>query len=226
MYHYVYLLTFSNGMKYVGMHSTTIQPELDACYLGSGSLLPERDLNSCKKEILGTFDSREEASNYEIQEIVSRDAVKSEEYYNQKISCHDKHGSKLSEEHKENIRKWATGRVRTELRGKYLKGNRTPAQQANDERMRIETKGIKNPLKGLSGTLNSGFKPWYYITPEGNYVEVYDKTKQEMAVELGFTPRQLGHGFHHTNQHKKAKTLPRKGWIFGDLPRPTDMEED
>ena len=39
-YHYTYLLEFSNGMKYIGCHSTNIKPDLDFNYLGSGRALP------------------------------------------------------------------------------------------------------------------------------------------------------------------------------------------
>ena len=41
MYHYAYLLTFPDGMKYVGARSIHFQPELDVTYLGSGKALPK-----------------------------------------------------------------------------------------------------------------------------------------------------------------------------------------
>lgn len=47
-----------------------------------------------------------------------------------------------------------------------------------------------------------------------------------MAASLGFTPRQLGHGFHYTNEHKVAQKMPRKGWVFGNLPRPNLVTDE
>lgn len=226
MNHYVYLLEFQNGKKYVGMSKTHLDPELDACYLGSGGNLPkDRTYLNTKKTILGVYKNREEALQKEISEIRSRNAVKSDEYLNMRESCHERYGSKLTEEHKKQISERQLGRKRPEYKGKYLKGSRTPAQQANDLRMSIEFRGIKNPDKGLSGIENNGFKSWYYITPEGEYVEVHDKTKQELASYFGLTYRQLVNAFHYTNEHKKARTKPRKGWTFGNLPRPTDVGE-
>ena len=65
-YHYVYLLKFPNNMKYVGVHSTNILPELDTCYLGSGAALPKRDSSTCVKTILKEFNTRKEAHEYEV----------------------------------------------------------------------------------------------------------------------------------------------------------------
>lgn len=225
MYHYVYLLTFDNGMSYIGAHSTTIKPELDTCYLGSGRALPERTPQSCTKEIVEIFNTRAEAINYEEKLIELNNAVKSPYFYNLRKRVHDKHGSKLSSEHVENIRKQHTGRDRSEYGKKYTGEGRTPAQKAGDIANGLRNKGVKNPAKGLLGIKNNGFVPWYYITPLGAYHEIHDRTKEELAESLGFTKRQLQHAFHYTNQHKEAKTRPRKGWTFGNLPRPKDITE-
>lgn len=226
MFHYVYKLTFLDGMKYVGVHSTTIEPSLDTCYLGSGSALPTRSSDSCKKEILKEFPTREEAVAYEIACIDLWNAVESPEFYNQRRSTHDKHGSKLSDQHKEQIRERANGRKRPYLQ-KYTGENRTPAQKDADRRVKEFQTGRKEPKKGLSGINNNGFSPWYYVTPDGVQVDVMDKTKQEMASLFGMTHRQMIHRFHYTNQHKPCKYIVgnAKGYIFGDLPRPTTEQD-
>jgi len=55
------------------------------------------------------------------------------------------------------------------------------------------------------------------IFQNGMKIEVHNKSKQDYAVKLGVTPRQLGHRFHYTNEHKEAKGLPLKGYTFGNL---------
>jgi predicted GIY-YIG superfamily endonuclease len=226
MYHYVYLLEFEDGMGYIGVHSTVIKPELDTCYLGSGKHLPLRTLQSCSKHILKEFSSREEAIAYEIELIDKNNCVASPLWYNARRKTHDKHGSSLSKEHRERISKTHSGIKRPEYAKKYRGEGRTPAQRAGDVSAGLKLRGTKCPAKGSSGISNSGFTPWYYITPNGKYVEVYDTPKQDYAHKLGFTPRQLGHRFHYTNEHKESNRSPFKGWTFGNLPRPTDMGSD
>lgn len=216
MYHYCYLLTFPNQMRYVGARSTHLLPELDTTYLGSGrGLPPDRHKLDVKKQILAVFESREDLINFERQYIEANNADKDPSWYNLRCKTYDRHGEKpwnigLKHEYK----------PRPIFTERYGKGYRTPAQIQGSINAAKKIKGTKNPAKGRTGTKNSGFSPWYYITPSGEYVEVHGKTKAEMAEELGFTPRQIGHGFHHSNQHKVAKTMPRKGWVFGNLPRP------
>lgn len=225
MFHYVYLLEFDDGKGYIGVHSTIIKPELDSSYLGSGKALPPRTRDTCVKHVLKEFSTREEAVAYEIELINLNNCVESDQWYNLRYKTYDKFGSNLSEEHKKLISETHKGRDRSEYGKRYTGVNRTPAQKAADIRLSQTTKGIKNPAKGFPGITNTGFKPWYYVTPEGVYVEVLDKTKQEVCSELGFTYRQILNGFHHTNEHKVARTLPRKGWVFGNLPRP-DLAEN
>ena len=74
--------------------------------------------------------------------------------------------------------------------------------------MAEKLRGVKNPAKGLNGIENKGFKPWYSISPDGEYVEYLTITKSEFTGIPGITPRQIGHRFHYTNEHKIARTLP------------------
>lgn len=216
MYHYVYLLEFPDGMRYVGVHSTKIRPDLDTLYLGSGKALPPRSPETCNKIILQQFSTREEATQYEIDYIVNHDCVKSDQYYNLRCKTHDKHGSKLSDEHIAKISACHLGRKRPEIT-KYRGNNRTPAQLAGDKRKGDTIRGTKNPAKGLKGIKNNGFLSWYSISPEGVYTEYHDKTKQDMAASFGMTQRQMIHRFHYTNEHKVGTRGPAKGWTFGNL---------
>ena len=216
-------------MKYVGAHSTIIEPHLDTCYLGSGSKLPPRkERELCTKEILNVFATREDLITSEIEEIKARNAVKAEDYYNMVTKTFDKHGSKLSEDHKQLISKQHKGISRKEYGEKYSKEGRTPAQRAGDIRAGNKQKGIRNPSKGIphQGIGNKAFIPWYYVTPNNEYVEVHNITKKDYANKLGFSTRQLTHRFDETNMHKSGKTSKFKGWIFGNLPRPTELNTD
>lgn len=225
MYHYTYLLEFPDGMKYVGVHSTKIRPDLDTCYLGSGTGLPPRTSNNCKKLILQIFDNREAAIAHEIEFIQLNNCVNSTEYYNQRVKTHDKHGCQLSDEHKALISKTHKGRDRSDYGKRYSGEGRTPAQRDGDRRMAEKIRGSKNPAKGLKGIENNGFKPWYSISPEGVYQEYLLTTKDEFAKLISVTYRQLVNRFHYTNEHKIARTKPLKGWTFGNLPKPTDCGE-
>lgn len=237
MNHYVYILSFIDGKKYVGVHSTVNRPEDDICYLGSGIDLPKRTIHSCTKVILATYATREEATKAEEDYILAFNCVNSDQYYNKRIHNYDKFGKhsidvcagtasmaqKLKGRSKEShsyIEKVA------EKLKKYKGFARTPAQLNADKTKGFKTRGIKDPRKGKPGTSNNGFSPWYYITPEGDYNEVHHMTKQEFAPTIGVTPRQLGHRFHHTNMHKVAKSKPLRGWTFGDLPRVTDSDTE
>ena len=221
MNHYAYIITFENGMKYVGARSTKLNPELDTTYLGSGrSLPPSRTRFNTSKTILKTFNTRAELMQFEVDFIIANNCVESPEWYNQRVRTYDRHGeaphNKGTTCHEYKSRPIFSERY---------KDNRTAAMLAADEIRREKCKG-SNLAKGHKGTTNCAFIPWYYITPLGEYVEVTDKTKEDMAELLGFTPRQLVHRFHYTNQHKVGRTKPAKGWTFGNLPRPTDTVED
>lgn len=216
MNHYCYLLIFGNGMKYVGAKSTHIDPTLDTTYLGSGRGLP-KDRHEpgypVKKVILNTFSTREELMDYEREFIVSNNCVSSDEWYNVREATFDKHGSTP----------WNKGlstgqntHVET-FKERYCNGYRTPAQIAGAKSMKAKLTGVKNPDKGLKGTSNNGFKPWYSIAPDGTREEHTTITKEEFGMKLGVNKRQMYHRFHPTNEHKVAKTAPLKGWTFGNL---------
>lgn len=227
--HYVYLLTFPNGMKYVGYRSTNLKPELDTTYLGSGRYLPpdrHSYRNLISKEILFTASTRQEALDFEEQYIIDNNCIKSEEFYNKRRRVFDKKGLPNSNPFTAELRAKAS---KTFKERNYSKnGNRTPAQLAHDKWCSENFTGVKNPAKGHLGTTNCAFVEWYYITPDGTYVEVKDKTKEEYADLniLPFTKRQLQHRFHYTNQHRLGKRTPFLGWVFGNLPIPKEYKQE
>lgn len=162
---------------------------------------------------------------YEIDIIVLNDCVQSDEWYNLRHRTHDKHGSTLSPEHRQLISETHRGRERRAYGQRYSGEGRTLAQRAGDKAAADKLRGTKNPAKGSPGVKNQGFNPWYYITPDGECVEVLDVPKLDYATRLGVSPRQLGHRFHYTNEHRASRSHVLRGWIFGNLPRPTTMAE-
>jgi len=223
MNHYAYLLTFPDGKKYFGARSTLLDPHFDSTYMGSGVGLPEdrKDTRNVSKTIVKTFPTREELMAFEYEFIVQNGCVQSPDWLNRRSRTHDRFGSAP----------WNKGISidRTKAAAtcsRRYKGNRTPAMLKAHAETAEKIRGTKNPAKAHHGTDNSGFKPWYFITPDGVYTEVLSQTKEELAAFFGVTRRQLIHRFHYSNEHQTAKTKPLKGYVFGNLPRPTDTAVD
>lgn len=225
MHHYTYLLVFPNGMKYIGAHSTHISPELDACYLGSGRYLPKRTRHTCTKEVLQVFETREECMKAELAYIDKHACVEASDYYNHRRKTFDKHGCDHTEigkrmvglhtaETNSNIKR------AIDQRKQYVGENRTPAQKHADAQLRGRKTG-PNPNKGHSSISNTAFVPWYYITPAGKYVEIFDTTKKEMSLKLGFYANFIAIRCSKKYSHTPVLLKQNKGWIFGNLPRPT-----
>ena len=231
MHHYTYLITFPDGMKYVGVHSTVIRPDLDTRYLGSGRGLPERTPDSCVKTVLGTYPTRQEALTAEVDYILTHNCCESDNYYNIRKSSYDLHGKT-----KETVP--GIARAAEKLRGRvngpmashaanHLTGERrTPAQKDGAMRMRKAITGTKNPDKAHKGIDNSGFAPWYYITPEGVYTEIHTTTKQDFAVSIGVPVSQIYNRFLPYIQHQEGKQGKWKHWTFGNLPKPMSTGTD
>lgn len=223
MYHYVYLIEFNDGMKYVGVHSTNIKPELDTRYLGSGRALPERSPETCNKRILGIYPDRASAIQAEKDYIISNNCCESDEFYNIRIGSFDLHGftkktSKGIAAAAEKLSGRIVGKMAKEA-ANHLKGEqRTPAQKAGAISMREKLTGLKNPKKAHKGIENSAFVPWYYITPQGEYYEVRNETKKDFAIRHDKHPNSVLNRCRNDSEHLKAKWGQWKGWTFGNLP--------
>lgn len=221
MTHYLYLLEFNDGMKYIGARSTVLHDAaLDVHYLGSGRALPKRSINTVKKHILRTYDTREELMNAELTYIYLHDCVNSSRYYNMRHRTYDRHGDVCPNSGKHLIGRTAATHsyIATAVtkRKRYVGKNRTPAQKAHDKRMRGVSLG-PNPKKGKAKTKNSCFRPWYCISPDGLYHEFRNTMREDFAIRHGRTRRQITHRFHYSNIDKEAKVKPWKGWTFGYL---------
>jgi hypothetical protein len=85
-FHYVYQITDNtNGKIYIGKRSSTVEPELDTAYMGSGTgiqmAIAEKGKENFTKTILATFDTEDEAYAYEA-ELVTDEFVARDDNYN------------------------------------------------------------------------------------------------------------------------------------------------
>ncbi len=88
-HHYVYQITnLINGKIYVGKRTSSVLPELDNEYMGSGKLIKKAilkyDLENFKKEILKEFKIENDAYNYE-KVLVNEEFVKRDDTYNMTV---------------------------------------------------------------------------------------------------------------------------------------------
>jgi hypothetical protein len=118
MHHYTYLITYNNGLKYMGVRSCECLPEEDVKYFGSSRHTPTVD-NVVSKVILQTYLTRKEAVEAEIAFHALHCVSTSDSFYNkanQKTTGFDTTGFDFirTKDHCEKIRKSLTGRIRTD----------------------------------------------------------------------------------------------------------------
>lgn len=210
MNHYTYEVTFENGKKYIGVRSCKCPIEEDF-YFGSSKLIPPELYATCKKEILATFNTRIEAQQDEINRHKELDVARNEMYYNgvnAKSTGFSPIG--LTKEVSENVRK------RSEAFRVYRGNNRTEAQKKADKEL-SRFKGISNLKKGNKGLSNPQVKPWYYITPDNEYIEVYDSIRNYLSTHTVFrewSPSKIYERI-STKAHFPALRGVMKGYTFG-----------
>ena len=205
MNHYTYEIKFENGMKYLGVRSCKCPIEEDI-YTGSSKLIPPELYANCVKTILATFATRIEAQEDEIRRHAMLDVARNPEYYNgvnAKSTGFSPVG--LTKEHSKNVK------ARAEKFRAYRGENRTEAQRKADKAL-SKYKGTKNPAKGNSGTDNHQFKPWYYITPEGTYVEILEIPIRQYC-ELPECPKE----FKATRVYERISSSPHQAFVRGPL---------
>lgn len=230
MNHYTYELKFENGMKYIGVRSCKCPIEEDS-YLGSSKIIPAELYITCTKTILATFNTRIEAISDEIRLHNLYDVCKNSEYYNQAKQTHtgfDQQGAKAFTHPGVQARvEKITGRTKKdyqylETKGKlassYRGSNRTSAQLGADKQLSLQ-KGVSNKAKGNAGLDNPQVKPWYYITPDGVYTEVYTSIRQyllEHPVFNTWCPTKIYERI-STKPHIPSQRGVVKGYTFGYL---------
>ena len=213
MNHYTYEIKFENNMKYIGVRSCKCNIE-DDVYTGSSKLIPPELYATCEKTILATFGTRIEAQQDEIERHAQLDVARNPEYYNginAKSTGFSPIG--LTKSRSDKVR------IRADKFRAYRGENRTEAQKLADKAL-SRYKGTKNPAKGNSGTDNHQFKPWYYITPAGLYVEILDipikqyceSEDKPLELKASRVYERLCNG-----AHKPFVRGPLKGYVIGYL---------
>lgn len=205
MNHYTYEIKFENGMKYLGVRSCKCPVEQDV-YTGSSKLIPPELYATCKKTILAIFSTRIEAQEDEIRRHTELDVARNPEYYNG-INAKSIGFSPigLTKERSQKVK------LRAEKFRSYRGDNRTEAQKQADIAL-SKYKGTKNPAKGNSGTDNSQFKPWYYITPEGLYTQI-DEIPIRQYCELPECPE----GFKASRIYERISSCAHQPFVRGQL---------
>lgn len=193
MHHYTYEIVFENGMKYVGVRSCKCEPHEDN-YLGSSKIIPPELYPTCEKHILKTFPTRIEALYDEIRMHDELDIALNPKYYNQVKQTSKKFDQQgtTKETHKHIAAMAEKLRGRSKKDYKYIEeaakkksslrgSNRTEAQILGQIKCQKTITGTKNPAKGNPSTAHPRYRPWYYITPQGEYVEIYDTVRNYIA---------------------------------------------
>lgn len=231
MNHYTYEIRFKNGMKYLGVRSCLANPEDDTGYLGSSKIIPPELYETCVKTILGTFETRVEAVQDEIRRHKELDIALNPIYYNQvkqtSVGFDQAGTTKESHDHIRAMAEKLEGRTRQEF--EYLDetarknstrrgSNRTEKQKAADLKMRDKETG-PNPRKGNTGSKSPKYKPWYYITPEGEYNEVYTSIRNFVNTTNllpGVTYNSITRAV-HVKGHTPMLRGKMRGYVFGYL---------
>lgn len=228
MNHYTYEIEFSNGMKYIGVRSCKCSIEDDS-YLGSSKVIPPELYATCVKNILKVFNTRIEALQHEIKLHSELDVANNTIYYNQvnqsSVKFNQQGTSKSTHEHIKRMADKLKDRSKKEytyLEDKSKKAsarrgsNRTEAQKKADLNLSYTQLGVCNPAKGLTGSDSPKFKPWYYITPEGKYYEVYTSIRNFCSNNnpLPGNYRQVSHAV-SARAHMPALKGSLKDWVFG-----------
>ena len=201
MYHYTYLITYSDGKKYIGVRKSHVEPHLDTKYVGSSKYTPKDKIVS--KTILKVFKTREEAIHHEIALHSKYDVGKNDLFYNrskQTTSKFDTTGVSFirTPKHNAKIKMALTGRIRSPEEclsiSKAKKGkSRKPHSKETINKMSEARKGIAGYMKGRKYTKESQLKLYSSRTKYSDVIswehvetkEVVQATCMEMGIDYG-----------------------------------------
>lgn len=215
LYHYVYEIVYTTGKKYIGCRTSDVLPSNDTSYIGSSKHTPNDKVK--EKIILGTFLTRELALEYECYLHNKLNVHLSKDYYNQAVQTSTKFSTQgLTKENCDWMRQAA------ENKKKYYGEFRTEKQKAGSIQAIKTATGQKVPSRGRKGAESNRFKPWYLISPKGEYREFLDITISDFLLTNHNTPFNRASIFHATINYEHIK-IPRgkaRDWIIGFLPKP------
>lgn len=225
MHHYTYLITYTDGKKYIGVRSCKCSVEDDIAYIGSSRHTPNHLFQS--KQVLRQFATRNQAVAHEVELHDQYQVATSTEFYNrsrQTTTKFDTSGVKLdrSIEHNDKIRRALTGRKRSPEEcarisaGKKGVPRKTPHSTATREKMRQARLGKPNHMKGQQYSLESHLTAYTSRTQySGVYTWINKATgvrEQATCIEMG---KKYGIGVKPTGRFRnliKGVAQSYRGW--------------
>ncbi len=103
--------------------------------------------------------------------------------------------------------------------GGHYNPHRPPMSAEQKQKLREANLGKKasdatkaQMRKSHLGVRASSFKPWWYMTPTGEHIDVYDMTKKELCILLGWGPKSISE-CSHGNMITQG---PKQSWMFGN----------
>lgn len=189
MHHYTYLITYKDGLKYMGVRSCKCIPADDTNYVGSSRHTPNKS-EIVSKKILKQFNSRKEALDAEIHFHKENRVNVNKDFYNkaiQKSNGFDTSGTKLarSPEHNLKIKNALTGRKRSPeecLAISEAKKGKTGRKHSSDTKTKI---GLAH--KGKTVSAESINKMIATRLKAGNYNQS-DSTREKISSTLKENP--------------------------------------
>lgn len=196
MYHYTYIINYSNGMFYIGVRTCVCLPSEDP-YLGSSKYTPNH--LAIRKRILKIFPSREQAVAHETRWQRKLRVSTNPKFYNKAIQTSVKFDTTgvsfpRSAEHNQKIKEALTGRKRSPeecaniSKGRYGKGiGRKHTQKAKDAVSKAKL-GKPNPIPRYS--YESRKKNYVSRTADNNKYHwvntITGETAYETYTDMGY----------------------------------------
>jgi hypothetical protein len=201
--HYVYvLLDTESDMKYIGVRSCLGSPNEDP-YMGSSYKMTNDDRARCDKLVLEEFDTRNQASQYEVELHERFQVHTNNEYWNLAKQTSTKFisnrkGCTLTEEHKRKCSESLKGRKMKPFSEEH---KRNIAKARTGTKLSTETKAKLSEQR--QGKANSNFKHSIIYIWEHKDGKIFDGTIADM-IESKHVPKDSSHVYKVVNHKRKV----------------------
>ena len=207
--HYIYILIDQYNKKYGGVRTCEGTPEKDE-YMGSSSLVNKaiENGNPFTKHIIKTFDTRDEANEYEEAWLTRMNAGYNDEWYNQtngsKNFC--SYGNTFSEEHKRKISEANKGRTGPNKGKKGKKHTEEAKRKMSEAKKGIKRRPFSEEHKRKMSEARKGRTPW-----NKGKTGVYSEETIRKQSEAKKGKKNPMSGKKHTEEHKRKISETLKG---------------
>ena len=237
--HYVYILKNKiDGRLYIGDRTAPNgNPYKDTKYKSSCKVVSKEYKENCMKRILKTFETREEAKEYEIFLHNKYDVGNNPRFFNgakQTSVGFDTSGitppHTKTDEWKEKCRIFNMTRIYQKVnhsketrekisatwKKKYQNGY-IPRAKKKHTKESIQKMKDSYALRAKTGYEHQTFKPWFIIKPDGTKITFLTITKKEQSVIDGFPPYTYEAVCTRSKGVKPMKQGQLKGYIIGNI---------